>query len=159
MSPHRPLCAFCSSSELRSHSSSSPAADTVVCSSLRGSALCFLLRLFFFLPAELEQGWRFTETGSSRLRGWLVSAVVPPHLDSLLLNRGSSVGIGEVTKWAGTISCFREKNKYMYKKKKKKRATIDNSAQFYSYYVGKTHIILLRLLDKEGLSIVSKLHV
>lgn len=109
MSPHRPLCAFCSSSELRSHSSSSPAADAVVCSSLRGSALCFLLRLFFFLPAELEQGWRFTETGSSRLRGWLVSAVVPPHLDSLLLNRGSSVGIGEVTKWAGTISCFREK--------------------------------------------------
>lgn len=55
-------------------------------------------------------------------------------------------------------------NNLLFQRKKintctKKRATIDNSAQFYSYYVGKTHIILLRLLDKEGLSIVSKLHV
>lgn len=52
-------------------------------------------------------------------------------------------------------------NNLLFQRKKihVQRATIDNSAQFYSYYVGKIHIILLRLLDKEGLSIVSKLHV
>lgn len=108
MSTYRPLCALCSSSELSSQSSSSPPAGVDVCSSFRGSALCFLLRLFFFLPAELEQGWVFPETGFSGLSGGLVSTTDPPHLGSLLLNRTSSVGMGEVTKWAGTISCVAE---------------------------------------------------
>lgn len=54
-------------------------------------------------------------------------------------------------------------NNLLFQRKKintcTKKSKKDNSFQFYFYYVGKTHIILLRLLDKEGLSIVSKLHV
>lgn len=98
-----------SSSELSSHSSTSPPAG-VVCSSLRSSVLCLFLRLFRFLPAVLEQACTFLADGSSRSRGWLFP-IPSPHLPSLTLSMASSVVIGEVIRWVGTISFIKHENK------------------------------------------------
>lgn len=96
-----------SSSELSSQSSTSPPAG-VVCSSLRGSVLCFFLRLFLFLPAVLEQACTFLADGSSGPRGWLFPIPGSPHLPSLPLSTASSVVIGEVIRWVGTISFIKQ---------------------------------------------------
>lgn len=72
-----------------------------VSSSRRGSPLCFFLRFFFFLaPPVLAKGGSGGSSGSSgsSSRFWLGLWSLP------IQNRWLSVGMGEVARWAGTIS-------------------------------------------------------
>lgn len=96
-----------SSSELRSHSPTSPPVG-MVCSSLRSSVLCLFLRLFLFLPGVLEQACTCLADGTSGPTDWLFPIAGSPHLPSLPLSTASSVVIGEVIRWVGTISFVKE---------------------------------------------------
>lgn len=102
-----------SSSELRSISKMSSVDAVVlmatggVSSSRRGSPLCFFLRLFFFLAApvlETEGSGGSSGSSGSSSRFWLCRWSPP------IQNRWASVGMGEVARWAGTISYKRKTN-------------------------------------------------
>lgn len=115
---HLETCAAGSSSELRSISKISSlcpvlaeqvlAAATLaggsetggVSSSLRGSPLCFFLRLFFFFVASVLGG-----SGGSSGSAASSSAFAVLCSTSEIQNRWLSVGIGEVARWAGTSCC------------------------------------------------------
>lgn len=121
---HLETCAAASSSELRSISKISsfcplPIKDVLaaaaltegtemggVSSSLRGSPLCFFLRLFFFFVASVLRG-----SGGSSGSATSSSMFAALCSTSEIQNRWLSVGIGEVAKWAGT-SCYRVKQEH-----------------------------------------------
>lgn len=128
---------------------------------LPGCRRCRLLLLtwlgFVLSPASLLLFTSWIGAGVEVSRDWLFQTEGLAGLSCCSPTSEQRLFCGD--RWGHQVGwnnlLFQRKNKYMYKK----RATIDNSAQFYLYYVSKTHIILLRLLDKEGFSIVSKLHV
>lgn len=116
---HLETCAAGSSSELRSISKISSLCPVLaeqalaaaaalaegsetggVSSSLRGSPLCFFLRLFFFFVASVLGG-----SGGSSGSAASSSAFAVLCSTSEIQNRWLSVGIGEVARWAGTSCC------------------------------------------------------
>lgn len=120
-------------------------------SSLRGSPLCFFLRLFFFLVASVLGG-----SGGSSGSATSSSALAVLCSTSEIQNRWLSVGIGEVARWAGTSCCGvkQEHREGTSPRVSTTAALIDQNA-----YDRCAYVLLLRLLDKKGFSIVTELHV
>lgn len=88
---YRLVCMWLSSSELLSLSISASLFVSAVVSSLRRSTFSFFLLFLLFFTPELP----------------VPSSAGPPSTrESRPQKPGSSVGMGEVTRWAGMLSCI-----------------------------------------------------
>lgn len=128
--------------------------------------MCFFLRLFFFFVASVLGG-----SGGSSGSATSSSAFAVLCSTSEIQNRWLSVGIGEVARWAGTSCCGVNQEHMEGTSPTHTNATLTDqmlrreiNSDFRSiWYDGKkkaeTYILLLRLLDKKGFSVVTELHV